>query len=139
MSIYLDASVVVSLFVADAHSARAMGLQTVGETLAISDLTSAEFASALSLQHRRGKLAGEQARRLLSAFDNWRELETERMEVLPSDVRGAEAIIRRLDNPLRTADAMHLVIARRLGATLATFDQAMARAAPDLGVPLATL
>jgi predicted nucleic acid-binding protein len=44
----------------------------------------------------------------------------------------------RLDLTLRTPDAIHIAIARRLDATLVTFDQRMATNARALGMAVAT-
>lgn len=48
MSLYLDASVVVPLFVSEPHTARARAILSAGANLIVSDLTAAEFASAVS-------------------------------------------------------------------------------------------
>jgi predicted nucleic acid-binding protein len=50
------------------------------------------------------------------------------------DVALATAYTRRLDLPLLAPDALHISIARRLEATLVTFDRGMAAAAGALGV-----
>jgi predicted nucleic acid-binding protein len=134
LTTYLDTSVVVSLFTDDAHTERAKYVVSNNDGLIVSDLTAVEFSSALAIQYRSGRASEANVRAAFSAFDGWYELSPERVEVLGSDIRGAAAIIRSLDHPLRAADATHLLISRRLGATLATFDQAMARAAPALGI-----
>ncbi len=54
-----------------------------------------------------------------------------------ADVTRADALMRRLDLPLRTPDALHIAIAERVGATLATFDVKMAAAARVIGLPVA--
>ncbi len=135
MTIYLDASVVVSLFADDAHSVAAQGVVSTRDPLLISDLTAAEFASALAIHLRTGRAAEAEVRAALARFDQWSELNALRVEVFSSDIRRADALIRQLDNPLRMADATHLMIAQRLGAALATFDVVLAREAGRLGVP----
>jgi predicted nucleic acid-binding protein len=45
-----------------------------------------------------------------------------------------QVMLRRLDLNLRTPDAIHIAIAQRLGAELATFDVRMAESAEALGV-----
>jgi uncharacterized protein len=57
-----------------------------------------------------------------------------REEVTTADIDGATRILRRLDVNLRTPDAIHTAIARRLEATLVTFDRGMAAGARALGV-----
>ena len=47
----------------------------------------------------------------------------------------ATAFIRRPGVNLRAPDAIHIAAAQRLGATLLTLDNGMARAADALGVP----
>ena len=55
-------------------------------------------------------------------------------EIHAADVRLADAYVRRFDLGLRTPDALHLAIARRLDATLVTLDPRLAIAARELGV-----
>ncbi len=54
-----------------------------------------------------------------------------------ADVKRADAVMRRLDLTLRTPDALHIAIAERIGATMATFDDKMAAAARILGLAVA--
>lgn len=49
-------------------------------------------------------------------------------------MRTAQALLRRLDLPLRTPDALNIAMAQRVEAALATFDIQMARAARTLGL-----
>lgn len=137
MTIYLDASVAVSLFTEDAHSGSAQQLVTKSAILLLSDLTAGEFSSALAIHCRNGRATEADVRAAYASFDAWRETIPQSIEVLPSDLRAAQAIIRQLQHPLKLPDATHIVIARRLGAALATFDATMAREAPRLGLALA--
>jgi uncharacterized protein len=139
LTVYLDASVVVSLFAGDANFERARRIASGSDILVISDLTAAEFASALSLHMRTGRAAKGDVEAALERFDTWTRGMVERVEVLSSDVQDAETLIRRLDSALKTPDAMHISIARRIGATLATFDKVMAQESKRLGLAVATL
>jgi predicted nucleic acid-binding protein len=56
---------------------------------------------------------------------------------MTADIDAANRILRRLDVNLRTPDAIHIVIARRLQATLVTFDRIMAASARALGIGVA--
>ena len=49
----------------------------------------------------------------------------------------SDRILRRLDINLRTPDAIHIAIARRVDATLVTFDQQVAESARALGMAVA--
>jgi uncharacterized protein len=138
LSVYLDASVVVAMFTTDPHSDRAKRLPA-GELLIVSDLTAAEFASALAIHRRNGRATDTQVRAAYAQFDSWCALSPQRVEVVPADLRVAEAWIRRLQHPLRAPDATHLAIARRLNASLATFDEPLGRAAADFGIGRAPL
>ncbi len=53
------------------------------------------------------------------------------------DVRLAETFIRRLDLTLLAPDALHIAMAKREGAALATFDAKMAASAQNLGLDVA--
>jgi predicted nucleic acid-binding protein len=138
LSIYLDASVVVSMFTVDGHTGRARRLPA-DEILILSDLTAAEFASAVAIHRRSGRMTEVVARTLFAQFDRWCALVPQRVEILSSDLRTAEFWIRLLEHPIRTADAAHIAVARRLGASLATFDNAMLEAAAAFGVETAAL
>lgn len=70
----------------------------------------------------------------LAGFDAWLAQMPTRMEIAAADIVLATTYLRRFDLALRTPDALHLAIARRLGATLVTFDRAMAAAARALGM-----
>ena len=136
-SVYLDASVLVSLHLRDANTGRALALFRGQVTDAvISDFGAAEVSSAVALNLRIGRLAREQAQSALRQFDEWigRDVAVEHLD--SADVALADAFIRRLDSTLRTPDALHLAIARRLSLPVATFDVKMAAAARNFGIKL---
>ena len=137
MSLCLDASVIVALFVADAQTERAERfLATQHPTLVVSDFAEAEFVSAVGGHVRIGRLDLARARSALTAFDGWAS-RTARVETRAADVAAASAMLRRLDLVLRTPDALNIAIAHRIGAALATFDRKMAACAETIGVPVA--
>lgn len=105
----------------------------------VSDFAAAEVASAISLKKRMGRVDDNRARQALARFDAWRANVASSSDLTTSDVRVADAFIRRMDLPLRAPDAIHLAIATRLGVELATFDTQMARSAEALGIALAAL
>lgn len=139
MSAYLDASAIVPLFVDDDFSTRIdVFLRGVSE-VHVSDFAAAEFASALGVRIRTGQLTETEARAAFADFDSWKVGAANLVDTLPQDVRAAEAILRRLDLGLRTPDALHISIARRLAVELVTFDKKMAACSGILGVPLAAV
>ena len=135
MTIYLDSSVVVSIFVKDDFGASADAvLQRTQVTMVLADFAAAEFVSAIARLRRTGFLTLPAAREVIANFDRWRPGNTLAAETQPSDVRVADAFLRRLDLVLRTPDAIHLAIAQRLGAELVTFDEGMTDCARTLGI-----
>lgn len=88
---------------------------------------------------RMGELTAGQVREILTDFDAFAKTDTIRAEMASEDVRTADAIIRRLDLPLRAPDAIHIAIAQRLGAELAIFDEKMAKCARALGAPVVVI
>jgi predicted nucleic acid-binding protein len=138
LSIYLDTSVVVALFLPDVFEERAEAfLATAPSGLTLSDFVAAEFSAVVNVRLRNRDIALPAARDALSNFDDWSMRRCTRDEMLPADVREAERILRRLDLPLRAPDAIHLVIAQRINAQLATFDKQMSTAARALKIPVA--
>jgi hypothetical protein len=139
LSVYFDASVIVSLFVDDSMSERVSEyVERHAPTPLVSDLAAAEFVSALGVRLRRGALSLEQARASVVVFDRWRATADE-ATITSRDVARADALLRRLDLVLRAPDAIHIAAAERLGGSLATLDAAMAGSARELGIELAPL
>jgi uncharacterized protein len=139
VSLYLDASVVVALFVIDPTSARAEAfLSTNPVVFLISDFGAAEFASAVARRVRARDLTADEGRLAFSNFDAWVARSADRQETTTADIDAADRILRRLDVNLRTPDALHIAIARRIDATLVTFDRPMAESARALGMAVAT-
>ncbi len=140
MSVYVDASALVPLFLPDVFNARIEAYLLTGPAdILVSDLSSAEFASVVGIRLRSGLLPPAKAREAFLNLDVWIDQNAETVEARTSDIRDAEAMLRRLDLVLRAPDAIHLAIAQRLGAELATFDQRMADCARAIGLSVAAL
>ena len=140
MSVYLDASVLAALFTVDPFSERTdRFFRGLGAVAVVSDFGAVELASAISRHVRMRELTKDEAQQALSAFDLWAARMTSRVETLSLDVRAAEAYLRRLDLTLRTADALNIAIAQRLGAELATFDVRMADSARAIGLSVTAI
>lgn len=134
MSIYLDASVLVSLFSNDALTGRADAvLRTNPAILIVSDFAATEFASAIARRVRMGLLTADDARAAFSAFDVWTARHAGLAQTTTSDVASAAGFLRRLELTLRAPDAINIAIAQRVDADLLTFDDQMAAAARTLG------
>jgi predicted nucleic acid-binding protein len=139
LRLYLDASVLVSLFVEDAGSDRAMAYLGVHQpNIVISDFAAAEFASAVARLVRTGDLDPDQARSVFSTFDVWSARVAERVTTISTDVAVTESFLRRMDLNLRTPDGLNLAICQRAGATMLSFDLKLSEAARALAVPLAS-
>jgi uncharacterized protein len=140
LGVYLDASVIVSLLTDDAFFGRADAFfRQQSASLLLSDFAAAEFASVVARSVRTRQIDEDKARILFSDFDAIRSRGTETIETSSADIRVAEGILRRLDLPLRAPDALHITIAQRIGAELATFDDKMAASARALGLALAAI
>ena len=137
MKAYLDASVIVPLFLADPFTPRAESLlRTPDLTVVISDWAGLEVSNVIARRVRIQALTAEEALRILGDFDLWRGRAAVEAETTRSDVRVATNLVRRPDLVLRGPDALHIAIAQRLGASLATFDARMANAAVAVGLEI---
>lgn len=137
MSLYLDTSVLVPLFVSEVHTESARALLAARPEVVVSDLTTVEFASALSRLVRMSLLEGPAAQAAFANLDVWVARAATRLNVESGDVRAAEAMLRTLDVPLTAPDVLHIAIATRAGAELATLDARMPEVAGRLGVRVA--
>ena len=135
MSVYVDASILVSVMSTDALSAPAeAALRQVAGLVVVSDFCGAEIASAIGKRVRAGQIAKREGRAVLAAYDEWVDSRAELVLMAPVDVAMCHSYLRRLDLPLRTPDALHIAIASRLGASLLSFDKQLIASARKLGV-----
>ncbi len=134
MTIYLDASIVVSLFIADVHTGAADRLiEGLAEDAIVSELCALEFAASVSRGARTGLLSEQAAREALADFDEWRALSTVAAPLSVADFRLATSLVRDFATKLAAADALHLAAAINAGAKLATFDKRLFEAAKMRG------
>jgi predicted nucleic acid-binding protein len=139
LAVYLDTSVVMSMFIVDAHSPDARSwLARNTQPLTFSDWTAAEFTSAAAVTARAAFSPGLRAA-AEQAFNAWIAQRGGALAVTSADVRQARVLINSTREPLRASDALHLAVVRRTGDTLAVFDVGMARAATALGIPVEDL
>ena len=136
MRLYLDTNVLVSLISPDPLTPRAEAMleQRPEARLLVSDFGRAEFVSALRRRVRTGEMSEASAHRCFGNLDRWTTEFTVRVDLLSIDVAAADALLRRMDLTIRTPDALHVVMARRLDAPLATFDGQLAAAARLVGI-----
>jgi predicted nucleic acid-binding protein len=135
VSIYLDVNVIVALFVVDPLNDKAdKAMRGLRDTLVVSNLSAAEFSAVIARRVRTRDLRAGEAQTAFANFDIWCARHTRLVEIENGDVTGATAMMRRLDFPLRTPDALHIAITQRVGCTLLTFDKSMARVARAIGV-----
>jgi predicted nucleic acid-binding protein len=133
LSLCLDASVLVPLFVAESRSNDAHdGLK--GQDLFISDLAAVEFSAAIARRVRIGDLTALEAASLYATFDAWSTKAANPARVESGDMAAALALARRLELSLRMPDAANLAIAQRLAAKVFTFDTKMAAAGAAIGL-----
>ena len=134
MSFYLDASVIVPLFVHEARHPDMWGyLATVSSPVIVTSFAAGEVVSALGRYVRKGELTVEGARERLCDLETWRAAATESPPIIDDDIDTASKFIARFDLGLRLPDAIHIASARRLGLPLLTLDDRMRQAATTLG------
>lgn len=133
MKLYLDASVLVPLFTEEDTTKEVQTFLRQREpTLVVSDFAAAEFVSAIGRRVRTALLTRAEAQRIFATFDDWTVGVAVAEMTLPRDVARANALLRRLDLPLRTPDAINIAIAERIRAELFTLDKQMAANARQL-------
>lgn len=130
----LDASIIGTLLFDDRGAAELSGWIEDNLTQAIgSNFAWGEVIGALGVKVRATGMRPEHARLLIEDFaasvDRW-----DRIDVVAQDIDNAIESIADLTLALRLPDAIHIVVARRIGATLITSDRQQLRAAIQLGV-----
>jgi uncharacterized protein len=133
LSLYLDASALLPLFIEEARTNQAH-TSLRGNVLIISDFAVAEFSSGVARRTRAGEINESDAVSVFTALDAWTLNAARRETLTPGDVNMAISLVRRLDLGLRAPDAVNIAIAQRCAATLLTFDEKLARSARSLGM-----
>lgn len=136
--IYIDTSVLGALFF------RETGAETVFERLEasskaglrISAWSLTELASVGAIKQRMGLIDAVTRQVAMATFQRFASDNLQLSEVDPADFRTAATLLDG-NNNLRSGDALHLAIARRLGATLLTLDKRQSAAAQTIGLKLA--
>jgi predicted nucleic acid-binding protein len=119
--IYLDTSLVVSLYTPDANTAAASAiLQSVQDTLLITSLVELEVVNALGLRVFRKEISSPQAEISLKDFARDQRAGVYQLRALPEPAfERAGQLSRNLTAKLgtRTADLLHVAAAVELGAS----------------------
>lgn len=133
--IYLDTSLLAAVFFREPGSVERVAWlkRRHRQGLTISAWTLTEMASAGAIKHRTGAIDGVERQQALANFQRFASGNFALVEVDPADFRAAAVFI---DMPLnlRAGDALHLAVARRIGARLASLDRRMSEAAAAIGV-----
>jgi predicted nucleic acid-binding protein len=134
VSVYLDANVLVALLIPDSLTPTATAaVAKLTDPLLVSDVAALEFASTAARKVREGAISARDARIVLANFDTWIGF-AERVQADSADVAAADAMVRRLDVNLHGMDALHVALARRVGAALLTLDAKMKANAKKIGL-----
>lgn len=137
MSVYLDASALVPIFVDDDWTPRLEAWLGSEPVILVSDWTVAEFSSALSFMVRRGRLTAEERDDAENTLNDWLRGRVGVMATDSEDVGQARLLLHRHPK-LRTPDALHLAIVKRLACTFASYDDDLIEAAVRDGVAVIT-
>ena len=126
---YFDASALVAVVLDEPPRplVRAQIAQATDAPL-ISDFGIAEVSSAVSRLVRTKAKTASEAAEAIRLFDDWVNEVGQTIAVAPSDLPEATLLVRQFDLKLRTPDALHLAICRRLGARMVTLDNNLANA-----------
>ncbi|HYC69081.1 type II toxin-antitoxin system VapC family toxin [Brevundimonas sp.] len=136
MILYLDASAVVAVVAREPTSSAVDHLVRSGDyRVVVSDFAIAEISAAIARIGRVRRLRIEDIENRFAELDGWLSSFVGSVGITSADIAAANDLVRIHDLKLRAPDAIHLAAAQRQGATLATLDNNMARAAATLDVP----
>lgn len=135
MTVYLDTSILVSLFQNDRHTERTSAWMEGVGSFVLSSWALTEFSSALTVGTRMRQLPDRERRTFELELDQWLKGRVI-LSVLDGDMQEARRLVRN-DVRLRAPDGLHLAVAARHGCILATLDEDMAKVAGDIGLTVA--
>ena len=133
--IYLDTSVLGAIFFREPGADELVDRlesQRKG-SLMISAWTLTEMASVGGIKERTGVIDAKTRQQALANFQRFASMHLGMTEIEPADFRTAAVLI---ESPtaLRAGDALHLAVARRLGAQFASLDRRLCAATVVLGL-----
>jgi uncharacterized protein len=124
LSVYLDTSVLVPLFIREDVSHLVENwINSVREKLYCSHLVAGEFNSAVSRYVRMGALNSDQADAIRDNAAHWLQRGVINAAIDDEDVQRASRAVANPSPKLLMPDAIHLVVCARMNLTLATLDQ----------------
>ena len=133
--IYLDTSVLGAIFFREPGAANLVArIESQRKAkLMISAWTLTEMASIGGIKQRTGAIDAETRQQAIANFQRFASGNLVTVEIDPADFRTAAVLI---ESPtaLRAGDALHLAIARRLGARVASLDLKLCSAIKTLGL-----
>ncbi len=135
MLVYLDTSALAKWYLNEAGSDLFVGWIQQQDDVHISSLTATEMRCLLARRKRMGDISSELEHQIFAAFmDDIECGHLSRHALSDQHAMAAIELINQLSqHALRTLDAMHLAIARSIGAqAIATSDHVMASAAESL-------
>jgi uncharacterized protein len=142
MRIYLDTSALAKAYITEPGSEVVRRRIAEADHVFVSALNVTEMRCLLARRARAGDFTGDIESRLWSAFQS--DIDTEAfdwVDVDPNTYRVAAQVIDRVaPTPLRTLDALHLVIAEKLKPDrILTTDKQLSRAASAIGLTVDNL
>lgn len=137
MTLYLDTSVVIPLFLEDDHAPRVRRWARSARNIALSAWTLTEATSALSMQVRMKHITEAERRAIEDGIDTWAR-RSRIVSFEPACLDDARRLLRR-HSRLRAPDALHLAIAAWHGLDLATLDGVLRDAALAEGLRVVDL
>lgn len=134
--VYFDTSALAKWYINESRSDDVEGYIQEHGPVAISDITVVEMRCLLARRRRDGSLSGDTEVRALATFQE--DMRQKHLVCHPLPDKWAEGALNLIsiltDIPLRTLDAMHLLIAREIQAdVIATADRVMTAAAQAMG------
>ena len=137
MSCYLDTSILISMIMKDAGSARVDAwLDSSNEALHVSAWAMAEFAAVLWRRQRNREIADTAPAAAILELESWAANFAVRLGLSASAGDAASILAKRPDLKLSAPDALHLALAVQAGLTLVTSDLRLAKAARSQDHPV---
>jgi predicted nucleic acid-binding protein len=134
--IYFDTSVLAAYYTPEERSAEAAAIVAQATYPIVSSLAVAELNVVIVRKEKLGFLPQKGAEAVFSLFDEHRRVAFLTIALEARHMEATRALATRLSARLRTLDALHLVIASEVEATVATFDGRLHEAARAIGLPV---